>query len=87
MNMDQLREKFAQTAYERDAKARWGAAYFTPWDHLHEAVRTHYWDAQQWIMLVIDEYLASNAGRLTFRPPLLDDGFELFGSDAAKGHS
>jgi hypothetical protein len=85
---DDLRISLAKAAYERDAHARWRAKYFTPWEMLHESVRTHYWDAQEWVMEVVNEWLAGAVSVVavdTFTPlgrqqdcsvPLLDDGWE-----------
>lgn len=83
-----LRDLLARASYERHARQRWGMSYYTPWSQLHEAVRTHYWDQQQWIIEAVQTWLEqqqSNSDFGTIGGPmpnqehnvhLLDDGWE-----------
>ena len=87
---DELRASLAQAAYERDAHARWGASYFTPWEMLHESVRIHYRDAQESTMAVVADWLTDASSISTMAAVehavefmdegnfqhLLDDGWE-----------
>lgn len=72
-DQDALRSALAKAAYERDAHSRWGAAYFTPWEMLNQAVQVHYWDAQQWIVDIVEQWAPSSSdqydGRETREDP------------------